>query len=884
MLLERGAQVRLVSERLSEAAAGAGSVVLVAGEAGVGKSAFVAEVAAAARQRRVEVLVGACDALFTPRPLGPFHDIALALGDTRLLELLSTGGSRPELLSRCHGLLRGSRTRLFVVEDLHWSDEATLDLVRFLARRVGDAPAVLVATYRDDELNPHDQLQALIGEIASTARVTRLTLAPLSRAAVETLAASADHRVDADDLYRRTGGNPFFVTEVLGSGGQSMPTGVRDAVLARAARLSQGARVVLDAAAVVPQRVELELLLALAGDDAGAQIDECERRGMLVADDEGVRFRHELARNAVEAQVGAARRASLHRQVLAWLQSRPGPEASLSRLVHHALGAGDTAVILDLAPAAAAQAAELGAHREAAAHYQTAARAAERQCSRADLAALLDRLAHESHLSDQHDAALTALERALATWRELADARRAGAALRLMSRLYEFQGRGSDARSAALESVSTLETIPPGGELAAAYLNCSMLAMAADEMEDAVDWAERALALATQIGDEPIAVDARVNLGAIELQRSPGDGGRLLEGEIRRARAGGHDEALARALFDLGSCLVRARRDYSRATRALAEARAHCEDRGLEAWSVMIASEQALVALDCGDYDGAAVLCTEVLRRARAALARVRALMVLGRVRARRGDPGVWEVLDEAWSYANQVGELQLLAPAAAARLEASLLLGERRAEAAAAAWTALEWSEDRQVPQFVGELSVWLSRAAWLDETPPGVEEPWSSELSGDARVAARWWDEAGCPYESAMAIAWSGTTGEDERREAVRRLQELGAVQAARATARRLRSQGARGLARGPCATTRANPAHLTSREQETLDLLADGLTNAQIAARLFVSVRTVDHHVARVISKLSVANRSAAVAEARRRGLVAAVPKERQAATDS
>ena len=317
-LLERESALDALGGWFAEAQAGRGRLVLVGGEAGVGKTALVDEFALRHRQA-ARVLRGACDALTTPRPLGPLADVAPALGG-RLDQLLRDEAPRDVLFGALLERLRDARVAtVLVVEDVHWADEATLDLLRFLARRLGPAAALLVVTYRDDEVGPRHPVRLLAGDLASSALVRRLRLAPLSRQAVAVLA--GPQGMDPETLYERTGGNPFFVTEVLAAAGEAIPATVVDAVLARAARLSPPARQVLDAAAVMGSPVETWLLVEAAG-AAPAHLDECVAAGMLRGQADGVGFRHELARLAVERALGPGREADLHGRALAALLAR----------------------------------------------------------------------------------------------------------------------------------------------------------------------------------------------------------------------------------------------------------------------------------------------------------------------------------------------------------------------------------------------------------------------------------------------------------------------------------------------------------------------------------------------------------------------------------
>ena len=303
-LLERSGQLAAFEGHLAAVRASSrGRIVLLGGEAGIGKTALVRRFCEQ-QTGSSRVLAGACDALFTPHPLGPFLDVAQATGGE--LEQLLAGGGRPhEVAMALVRELRGGSPTILVVEDLHWADEATLDVLKLLGRRIDSVPTLLLLTYRDDELDRGHPLRLLLGELPGGDEVVRLRLDRLSPSAVAELARSQG--VDPDELYRKTAGNPFFVSEVLASGGALIPNTVRDAVLARAARLTAGARSVLEAVAVVPDQAEPWLLEVLAPESL-AHLPECLASGMLTAGREGVAFRHQLARLAVEDSLDPVRR------------------------------------------------------------------------------------------------------------------------------------------------------------------------------------------------------------------------------------------------------------------------------------------------------------------------------------------------------------------------------------------------------------------------------------------------------------------------------------------------------------------------------------------------------------------------------------------------
>jgi DNA-binding CsgD family transcriptional regulator len=849
-LLERSQEIAALADALSSVAeTGRGRLVVVGGEAGIGKTAvlrcFCDELAGSAR-----VLWGACDPLFTPRPLGPFLDVAEALGG-ELQELVAGGALPHEVASGLARELAMRAPTVLVVEDVHWADEATLDVVRLLGRRIDNVPTLVVLSYRDDALERAHPLRLVLGELATGGSVGRLKLTPLSDGAVRQLA--EPHEIDSVELYGTTGGNPFFVTEVLAAGEAAIPETVRDAVLARTARLDETSRRLLEAIAVVPPHAELWLLEAIAPDAFG-NLEQCIASGMVNSGAQAVAFRHELARLTVEESLPADRRSTLHRRALAALASPPTGTPDIARLSHHAEAAADAGAVLEYAPVAAERAASLGAHREAAAHYARTLRFAE-GLPLERKAALLERRAYECYLTDESELALDASHRAVELYRELGDRGAEGDALRALSQILWCPGRVAESTHAARRAVTILEEELPGSpKLAMAYSNLAAVSSAAAHAEDATLWGTKALELAERLGETEVVVHALATIGEVEASIDRAQQAGLVEQTGRSfvlaaARAvDAHSHEVARHYLDLGI-------DY-------------CSDRGLELFRLYLLAFRARMELNQGRWTEAADDAASVVRVPRTSTTpRIAALVALALVRARRGDPDVSGPLDEAWTLAEPTGELPRLAPVAAARAEAAWLEGRHDAVAGLTD-DALQLALERGGPWIVGELACWRWRAGSSDDVPAGAAEPYACSIRGDWRRARRLWTEVGCPYEAALALA--DADDEDALRRALDELQELGAQPAMAIVTRRLRERGVRGLPRGPRATTRENPAGLTARELEVLALVAQALRNAEIAGRLVLSERTVDHHVAAILRKLGVRDRAEATAEAIRLGV--------------
>jgi DNA-binding CsgD family transcriptional regulator len=837
-----------------------GRLVLVGGEAGVGKTALLRRFCEA-QDRSVRILWGACEPLRTPRPLGPLLDVAEATGGE--LEELVAGAARPHEVAA--GLLRELRARgptVLVVEDVHWADEATLDVMILLAARIGPAPALVLASYRDDELDRAEQFRVALGELLR--RPGRLKVEALSQAAVVEMA--QPHGVDGHELHRKTGGNPFFVIEVLAAGGEQIPGTVRDAVLARAAHLSRPARRLLEAVAVVPGQVDLWLLELFAGELVD-RLEECLASGMLSAGRAHVSFRHELARLAIEESVAPNRRIALHRGVLAALVARAGDDPDFARFAHHADAAGDAKGVLRWAQSAAERAASSGAHREAAAQYARALRFADR-VSLQTRAELLQRRADECYTTDQFAEAIEAQQGALECQRRLGDSRGEGDSLRSLSRLLRFVGRTQDAQAVALEAVELLERLPPGHELAIAYCNVSHLCSNMEDPGGAETWGNRGLELAQRLDDTEALVYALTSIGTGEFLAGEGEGRIKLERALALAQQHGLEEHAGRAFVSLVLWPVR-HRMFALAASYLEAGLDYCSERGLDTWRLYLLACRARLELDLGRWNEAADSAASVLQDPRSApVPRGWALAALGVVKARRGDPDASRPLDGAHTVAHSTGELQRIAPVAAAEAESAWLTGDN-AIVVEVTDAALDLALHRRAPWVVGELAYWRWQAGQHDELPAGTAaEPYRLSIAGEWARAAELWRQIGCPYEAALALAES----DDQLavRQSIDELRLLGASPAAAIVARRLRERGVRGVPRGPRPRTRENPAGLTARELEVLALMAEGLRNKQIAQRLVVSEKTVDHHVSAVLRKLDVRTRRDAAAEALRLGL--------------
>jgi DNA-binding CsgD family transcriptional regulator len=858
-LLERAALLdRLADEHTT--ARDRGRAVLVGGEAGAGKTALVRAFADRIGPR-VRVTVSHCDPLDTPRPLAGIADVAWALDG----ELAAAVDAAAPVHHVARGLLDAvERVGPVVIEDLQWADAATLDVVRLACRRIDQTKGLLIVTYRDDQIGRRDPLRVVLGEVGTIAAVTRLHVELLSVDAVAALAAGTG--IDPVELHRRTQGNPFFVTEILAAGGDSIPVTVSDAVLARAARLSPSARELLDAVAVVPQTCEWSLLEVLVP-NPGPRVEECCAAGLLVETElagGGVQFRHELARRALESALPAVVRRQAHASVLAHLVA--GAASDPARLAHHAEGAGDTAAIFVHSSAAGVAAAARGAHTEALKHLRAALGHAPTELAASDEARLSGTLAVEAYLSDLSGEAVAAQTRAVAAIARAGDDRAEGAALAMLSRMQWLDADLAGAFQSVERALDLLEPFGGGRELAMACSQRSALAMLSGENAGAVKWGERAIDLARGCGAVDVEAHALNNIGTSEWCFGRDRGRELLLRSLELALQADSVEDVGRAYANLSE-QASLRMQPADALRFIEHGLAYSRSRSLTRSRVCLEARLADLATTEARYDEAGATLDFLLALPSiSATTRIDVLVAVGLVRARRADPGVWEVIDEANVLAERFGEADRIDNARRAEVEAAFLEGdhERASDVAAASVGPAIAADDHGADELV-----WWAKRLGIDvDQPAFAREPFRRAAAGDHVGAGEQFAALGWRYHAALAFHDAGDT--DSLRRALGILHEIGARPLARIVTRRLQASGVQSIARGPRPSTRAK-AGLTARELEILELVSGNRSNREIAAELVVSVRTVEHHVSAVLAKLGASCRSDAVARADQLGLL-------------
>jgi DNA-binding CsgD family transcriptional regulator/tetratricopeptide (TPR) repeat protein len=734
---------------------------------------------------------------------------------------------------------------------------------------------LVLITYRDDELGAGAALKDVLAE-APSGSVERMALEELSLPAVTRLAEKAG--LDGKRLYALTGGNPFLVTESLAADSDTTPESVRDATLARAARLPAEARSVLEAVSIFPRRADRNIVMRLVASGFDSGLDGCAERGMLKVDGDVLTFRHELARRAIAESLALSRRRALHQKAVEALQS--AGDARPSEIAHHAEHAGDIPTLMASAKRAGEEAARTGSPREAAAHFSAMLR--HRQALGAELiVATLELHAEQSYLKGAAEVAVISMQEAAEMRRAAGDRIALGRDLTRLTRYSWVCSRRDDAERYVAEAIRVLEEVGAGAELAWAYSHRSQLEMLASKQDSAIQWGEKAIVLAEKTGDQEALIHALGNVGTARMDRSSLDTGAELVRSQELARAAGLHDHVERAACNL-SCSAYWRRDHRKAFEHIDIGAAYAVERGLAHWEAYLRGWRAMALIDQGEWQAADTESQTVAGWVGVPnLYRSPALFALARVRVRRGDPDVETPQELARRFTEPLNELQRDVYNAVIDAERAWLaraVGEpentRSNEQVHDDGEIVERLRnvhmraiERKLHWVVEDTALWL---CLLGEPVAAAKlsQPYRAHCSGDWRAAAEGWRKQGRPYEEALALS-SGD--EQAQRQALAIFDRLGAAPAAARLRRLMRMAGVRAVPRGPIAGTRANSAGLTRRQAQVLALLGDGLSNPEIADRLCISAKTAEHHVSAIMARLEAGTRRQAIAAARKLGLL-------------
>jgi DNA-binding CsgD family transcriptional regulator/tetratricopeptide (TPR) repeat protein len=851
-LIEREQQIGELTEIWRHVRKGNGRIALLSGEAGIGKTALV-ERFVSDHGREAIVYQGACDALFSPKPLGPFIDIVIQ-SQPSLMQLIRSGADRFTFSNEFFIFLQKSvQPVILVLEDLHWADEATLDVIKFLGRRIQQTKTLLILTYRDDEINSDHPLRLLLGDFPAQV-TTRIALPFLTPGAVVQLMRQAGYNWEG--VYAITGGNPFFVTEIIASGLTGVPPSVRDAVLTRVARLSPAAKVIVELASLMPGEAEVWLIEAVLDPDSAA-IDECIERGILHSRGSALAFRHELARQSVDDSLPIGRARELHRKILAQLIDREGERDALPQLVHHASRAGDEEATLRFAIPAAQHASAVGAHREAASLYKTSLSFTHR-LSPETKADLMEKLSFENYLINNITEAIQVRKEAILIWKQLERRDRIGDNLRSLSSLFWFAGNRSEAEQHIDQAIKVLLELSPSPALARAYITKSQHYIFAGDEELGTEWGNRAIELAEKLGVVEVLIHAMTNSSSAEKWLNDETQKEKFARALQMARDQEMHTHVSRSYANLVSSCVQFRH-YEEAQRWLKEGLAYTITRGLDFYSVYLRGWQAQMYFEMGRWAEAEEIAAEAIHLAQGeSIVPIPALIALGHLKVRQGDAGADAFLDQAKAMALPTGELQRIGPVTAACAEAAWWRGQPE-QVITEALPGYELALSRNDPWILGQLAFWVWQAGETVIPLDRLAQPYALMIKGEWKTAAAAWERLACPFERALALAEGD---EAAKIEALAVFDGLGAKPAAERLRASLQAEGVSGAR----LRRQRYSAELTARELEVLHLIAEGLSNPAVAERLIISVGTVKAHTENIYTKLGVNNRVQALSRAR------------------
>lgn len=856
-LIERTKFLTSLKTRFKNVAQAEGHSVFISGEAGIGKTSLVR---AFCRQVQddCEIYQGTCDAMFSPRPLAPIFDIIWQIR-RGMGEHGDSISNRTALFARFfYELENKKQTTVIVIEDIHWADEATLDFIKFLGRRINRLHCLFILTYRNDEIHSHHPLKTLLGQLAADS-FSRFQLTPLSSQAVEGMAAAKGYK--GEDVYAISGGNPFYVNEILASYSAGVPENVRDSVLSVYDRQPEKTKQLWQMLSPHPAGFEIKYLGEIDPAYADSIHDGLDLK-ILILQDGLVSFKHELYRRTIENSLSEGARIALNKKILDSFLKTFEQNGEIERIIHHAKNANEYELVIKYAPLAAKHASSVGAHMEASKLYLTAIEY-YRENNEDVLTRFYEGYAYECYLTNQVKEAIVYAGKSLHIWKEKNNAEKAGDCMRFLSRLWWFEGNTEKAEAYARQAIDTLPDQHYSRARAMALSNMSQLKMLSDESEECIGCGEKAIALARELGDAEILCHALNNVGTVyaRIQPSRRKGNEFLQKSLDIALRNSYQEHVARAYTNLGSSAV-VMKDFVFAKQILEKGIQYCEERDLDSWSAFLHAEIARLNMEKGYWKEALEIAENLLNnKGQMRLAKIEALVVIARIKMRQGERDVLPLLNEAKTIAFEAMELQSIIPALAASLEYEWITGKY-------------FIEDKDLDHVIemigskgniyenGELAFWLFKArkriVALRESCPGYQIVKESS----AVKAAAVWKQLGCPYEQALAL-FEGN--ESNKRMAITIVRKLGADAVYDKMKFLMRALGIRNIPRGIRQTTRSNPAYLTTRELDVLQLLKEGLQNKEIGERLFISAKTVDHHLSSIFLKLGVNSRARAVNQA-------------------
>jgi DNA-binding CsgD family transcriptional regulator len=763
-----------------------------------------------------------------------------------------------------NGLEQQKKPVIIIIEDIHWADEATLDFIKFFARRIGRIHCLFILSYRDNEILDNHPLRNVLGQLSPDS-ITRLHLQPLSKDAVEKMAEERGYK--GEDVFSISGGNPFYVTEILASYSPGVPDNIKDSILSVYHRQEKGTKNAWEICSVIPEGLEINRFGKIKSSwDEG--MDHCFALQIIIIKKNRVVFKHELYRRTIEGSLSPFKRIALNKKMLELFLDSFEAEGEIERIVHYAKNANENKLVVKYAPIAARQAACVGAHIEASKLFLTAIEYSDGN-DEEQMVEFYESYAYECYLTNQTKDAIIYQGKALKVWQKKKEIERAGHSLSFLSRLWWFNGNRQEAEKYGKQAIEILESQPASKAKAMAYSNMSQLKMLSDDKAECVEWGNKAIEMAKKIKDDEILSHAMNNVGSIlwKVNFSDESGKKMLFESLDIALKNSFHEHAARSYSNIASIYL-LYKEYELAKQVLEVGINYCEERNLDSSKNYKLYAKARVFLETGDWQRAAsILENLVSNPSQVGSVKIAALAALAIIKIRKGEEDALIYLIEAKQLALKTNEHHRIIPVMIAELQYEWLTGKQRITE-----EELKLSNDliQRVENIFlnSEFSFWLQKVRKKDLRLPELYEPYKLLKEGKCRLAAAYWETKDCPFEKAFAL-YAGN--EEDKKNALLIFQQIGADAVYEKIKMEMRAVGIKKIPRGLRESTKTNPAQLTNRELDVLHLLQKGIQNKEIAGTLFISPKTADHHISNILFKLEVKSRAMAVAEAVRLGIL-------------
>lgn len=840
-----------------------GHCFFIMGEPGIGKTSLVKVFLNQVEEESIQY-VGACDSLFTPRPLAPLYDLALQI-KADWAESIDSISSGTKLFTKfVNELTNKDRPVVVVFEDIHWADEATLDFVKFFGRRISRMKCMFILTCRDNEESRQHSLRKVFADLPPDT-FTRIQLTPLSRQAVYKLADKKGY--DAEEVYHISEGNPFYVNEILASYSPGVPDNIKDAILSVYDRQEEGTKNAWQIFSIIPEGLEINrfAIIKASWDEA---MDHCFALKIIVIKNDKIIFKHELYRRTIESSLSPFKRIALNKKLLDLLLPSFEEAGEIERILHYAKNANDNKLVVKYAPLAAKKAASVGAHIESAKLYLTAIEFSDR-ADMDQLVEFYEAYAYECYLTNQIKDAIIYQGKALKIWQKENKIEKIGNSFRFLSRLWWYEGNHNNAMSFGKQAVEILDNQPSSKARAMAYSNMSHLKMTSNLPDECVFWGEKAISIAKELNDEEtIAYNLNCMGTSLMVQESSVQKGlELLQESLVIAIKNSYHERIAYAYSEMGSNGVTIK-DYPFAKKMLEEGINYCEENGIYTLKLYMLNWKARALLETGNWNEANQISEMLIKNEYLLpIMKIGALAVTATIMIRRGETNVLPLLLEAKTKALKTMELLRIVPVFLVLLEYEWITGKVFIESEILDQTINDFTRFENFSKK-SRFYFWLRKARKGYLQAKGKYNGYDVSNTTIAKEEAILWGKLGCSYEQAIVLSEGN---DDDKRKALSILQQLGAHAIYEKIKMEMRASGIKKIPRGLRESTRTNPAQLTNRELDILQLLQKAVQNKEIAGNLFISPKTVDHHISSILFKLDVNSRSKAVNEAIRLGIL-------------